>query len=291
MTLHQLRIFLAVAEQQHFSRAAHSLHMTQSAVSTQVKLLEEELNTQLFDRLGKTTHLTDAGRVLEEHARRILGEVRQAYQAMEELEGLNRGHVALGASTTPGTYLLPEILGKFRQKHPHIEVEYHIADTMNVEQMVLHHQVDFGVVGGQLIRPELTREAWLVDELIAVASPHHLLAHKTPVRLCDLQHEELILRGKGSATRQVIEREFEKRELGLNVAMELRDPESVKQMVVAGVGITICSKHAVQCELAARRLIQLKVQELPFQRELLLVSHRDKRFSAAASALLAMLRE
>ena len=105
MTLNQLRIFLAVADERHFSRAAQQLHITQSAVSTQVKLLEKELNTRLFDRLGRKTHLTEAGRLLKGRAKGILDAVEQVYQTMDELEGLRRGHIALGASTTPGTGL------------------------------------------------------------------------------------------------------------------------------------------------------------------------------------------
>ena len=289
MNLHQLEIFLAVARHRHFSKAAAELGLTQSAVSMQIKQLEETLGVPLFDRLGKTTHLTTAGMLLEEHASRILGGVREIYQSIEELKGLDRGSVALGASTTPGIYILPSILGRYKRRYPQIELLYQIADTQQIEQMVLLNQLDFGVVGGHLVEQELRIESYLTDELILVVDMNHPFAKRENITPEMLQSVSFILRPKGSATRKVIDEAFEKQGLALNVIMELRDPESVKQMVIAGLGATIVSKYAVQRETEVGSLVYVPVQGLPFTRQLVIVSHRDKRLSVAAQALLQLL--
>ena len=289
MNLHQLEIFLAVARHRHFSKAAAELDLTQSAVSMQIKQLEEELGVPLFDRLGKTTHLTTAGMILEEHASRILGWVREIYQSIEELQGLERGSVAVGASTTPGIYILPAILGAYKRQYPQVELDYQIADTQQIEQMVVLNQLDFGVVGGHLIKQDLRIEPYLTDELILVVGADHPFAKGEDVTLERLQSVPFILRQKGFATRKVIDEAFEKRELKLNVIMELRDPESVKQMVIAGLGATIVSKYAVRYEVKGGYLVHVPVQGFPFTRQLVIVSHRDKRFSVAAQTLLELL--
>ncbi len=291
VNLHQLEIFLAVARCRHFSKAATELDLTQSAVSMQIKQLEQELGVPLFDRLGKTTHLTTSGMLLEQHASRILGAVREVYQSIEELKGLERGSVALGASTTPGIYILPAILGMYKPRYPQVKLDYQIADTQQIEQMVLLNQLDFGVVGGHLVEQDLWIEPYLTDELILVVGVDHPFAKRGNVALEMLQSVSFILRQKGSATRKVIDEAFEKRGLKLNVTMALRDPESVKRMAIAGLGATIISKYAVQREIEAGSLVYVPVQGLPFTRQLVVVSHRDKRFSVAAQALLQLLRD
>ena len=289
MNLRQLEIFVAVAKHQHFSRAATELHLTQSAVSMQIKQLEEGLGVLLFDRLGKGTHLTSAGRLLEEKAYQILGQVREIHQSIEELEGLERGSVAVGASTTPGIYILPSILGAYKQQYPHVELDYQIAETKQIEQMVLLNQLDFGVVGGHLVQQELQTQPYLTDELILVVSANHALATETNVELEALQNVPFILRQKGSATRQVIDKAFEGRGLKLNAVMELRDPESVKRMVIAGLGATVISEYAMRCEIETGHLVHMTVEGLPLTRQLVIISHRDKQLSVAAQALLALL--
>ena len=291
MNLRQLKIFLTVAKYRHFSKAAQELHITQSAVSMQIKQLEETLGVILFDRLGKTVHLTAAGRILEEQALRILGVEREIYQAIEELKGLERGSVAVGASTTPGIYILPTILGKYRRRYPHVALNYWIAETQQIEQMTLNNQLDFGIVGGHLVEQDLRIEPYLTDELILVVGANHPLATERGVGLEALQQLPFILRPKGSATRKTIDDAAEDMDVKLNVTMELRDAESVKRLVIAELGVTIISKHAVQYELEAGRLVHVPVEGLSLKRQLVVVSRHDKALSTAAKALLALLHE
>jgi len=291
VNLRQLKIFLTVAKYRHFSKAAQELHITQSAVSMQIKQLEETLGVILFDRLGKTVHLTAAGRILEEQALRILGVEREIYQAIEELKGLERGSVAVGASTTPGIYILPTILGKYRRRYPHVALNYWIAETQQIEQMTLNNQLDFGIVGGHLVEQDLRIEPYLTDELILVVGANHPLATERGVGLEALQQLPFILRPKGSATRKTIDDAAEDMDVKLNVTMELRDAESVKRLVIAELGVTIISKHAVQYELEAGRLVHVPVEGLSLKRQLVVVSRHDKALSTAAKALLALLHE
>lgn len=167
---------------------------------------------------------------------------------------------------------------------------YQIADTQQIEQMLVLNQLDFGVVGGHLVEQSLRVEPYLTDELILVVSSDNVLAKRKNVNLEQLQDVPFILRQEGSATRRVIKEEFNKRGLKIQVIMELREPESVKQLVIAGLGATIISKYTVQYELSAGNLVQVPVKELPFTRKLIIVSHRDKRPSFAAEALLRLLR-
>ena len=291
MNLHHLETFLAVAKHQNFSRAAEELYLSQSAVSIQIKQLEEEFGIPLFDRLGRATKKTIVGEIFEERALQILGIIREIYQSIEDVKGLERGHVAVGASFSPGIYILPKILGVYKQRYPQVKLDYEIADTQQIEQMVLRNQLDFGVVGGHLIEQDLNIEPYLTDQLILVVGANHPLAAESEVKLKTIQHMPFILRHKGSAARKVIEKAFEKRRLRLNSIIELQDPEAVKQMVIAGCGATIMSKEAVRKELADGELVHIRAKGLPLTRQLVIVSRRNKRLSVAAQALLKLLRE
>ena len=178
-----------------------------------------------------------------------------------------------------------------RERYPQIELDYQIADTQEIEQMVLKNQLDFGVVGGHLIEQDLLTEPYLTDELILVVGADHPLATEEDVTLEATQHVPFILRHKGSATRKIIEDAFGRRGLKLNSILELQDLEGVKQMVIAGFGATIISKAAVRHEIESGDLVHVSAQGLPFTRQLVIISHPEKRPSVAAQALLSLLRD
>ena len=153
MTLRQLEVFLAVARAASFRRAAETLHLSQPALSQHVRELETELDTRLFDRLGRAVHLTEAGRVLEEHATRLFSTLTDARHAIADLQGLKRGTLTIGASTTPGIYVLPGVLGVLRQRHPGIDVTVHLGNSKQVESLVRAGEFDLGLVGDQRDKP------------------------------------------------------------------------------------------------------------------------------------------
>jgi len=290
VNLHQLRIFSTVARLASFSRAAEALHISQPSVSIQVADLERALGVELFEQLGKRIYLTDAGRVIEDYAQRILTLVDEAQDAVGEVGELHRGRVAVGATTTPGTYLLPKVLGRYGEQFPKITVTLEIGPTRRIQERLLRNELDVGVVGWVVGSPNLVVQPLLDDELVVVASPRHPLAAGTGMMVAALQDHRVILRERGTGTREAIEAALRGVEIELTPAMELGSIEATKEAVAEGLGITILSRLAVAAETAAGRLVIVPVTDLVFKRMLAIVYHRDKRISPAIQVFLDMLR-
>ena len=178
MEVRDLEVFLAVSARLNFTRAAEDVHLSQPSVSVRIRELERELGVKLFEQLGKRVTLTEAGRLLEPHARRVVAAMDDARHAVEELQGLERGLVLLGASTTPGTYLVPAIIARFKTDHPQIEIRLSVKDTRRVEEGVLANDFDFGFVGGHLVSGEVEATPWIIDEIQLVVSPNHTLLRR-----------------------------------------------------------------------------------------------------------------
>lgn len=278
MTLHQLRIFRAVAHHLNFTRAAQELHLSQPSASMQIQQLEEELGVPLFEKVGKRVNLSEAGKVLESYVHRVMALLEEAQEAIGEIKGLQRGHLHVGASTTPGVYLLPRIMGEFKARYPGIEVFLEIANTRRVEEKILRNEIDLGFVGGELeAKGEVKAEPYLMDELILVAAPAHPLAGRGEVRPEELSREGFILREPGSATRELALKALERLNVEVRTAMELGNPEAVKRTVAAGLGVSFVSRFSVLSEIAEGKLVVVPVRGLSFKRQLFILSHRDKR--------------
>lgn len=287
--LHHLRTFLAVADRGSFSRAAEALYVTQPAVSVTIKKMEAHYGTPLLDRLGKRVELTEAGRLLAGYARRMLTLGREAEGALAELKGLRTGRVVVAASTLPGTYLLPAALGAFSSRYPDISTTLAISHTQAAQKRVVDNEVDFGVIGEAENPPELTAVPYVDDELLLIVAPHHPLAQRSRVTLRDLRRQPFICRQPGSGTRQVIERQIADRWPDRRVRMEFGTVDAVKQAVMAGLGLAIVSKYAVELEVEAGRLRSFRLPQFGLRRTIDIVFRRDKRPSPAARALLAIL--
>lgn len=291
MTLHQLRIFLAVGRLKSFTQAADELHLSQPDVSLHVHELEEEIGLELFDRVGKRIHLTQAGEVLREQANRIFAQLRETEQALAELKGLMRGSLLIGASTTIGMYLLPQALSDFRRRFPGIKVHLKIANTQEIERLVGGMEVDVGFTGGVLtFSKELKVETYLEDELVLILPPKHPLAKKKNVHLSDLVKETFILREAGSATRQVFERALRGQKIETKVEMELDSTEAIKWAVAEGLGVSVVSKHAVERETKVGLLSKQRIDGLRLHRPLHIVYHGQRHLPPAARAFLDLLR-
>ncbi len=290
MNLHQLRIFSTVARLASFSRAAETLHISQPSVSIQVADLERSLGVELFEQLGKRIYLTDAGRVLENYAQRILTLVEEAQEAVAEVTELHRGRLAVGASTTPGTYILPKVLGRYEERFPKITVTLEIASTRRIQERLLRSEIDIGVVGWVASAQHFVIEPLLDDDLVVVVSAHHPLAASPGIPVAALADHRLILRERGSGTREAIEAAVRSVELDLTPAMELGSVEAIKEVVAAGLGVTILSRLAVASETAAGRLAVVPLTDLPLKRAFSIIYHRDKRLSPAIQVFLEMLR-
>jgi DNA-binding transcriptional LysR family regulator len=291
MTLHQLRIFLAVARLRSFTTAGYELHLSQPDVSLHIRELEEEIGLNLFERVGRKIHLTQGGELLKERANRIFAQLRETEQALAELKGLMRGALLIGASTTPGMYLLPQALSDFRRRFPGINVQMKIANTEEIERLVRDMEVDIGFTGGLIIQSkDLKVETYMEDELVLILPPRHPLGKKKKILASDLNEATFILREPGSATRQVFEQALRDHRTQIKIAMELGSTEAIKQAVAKGPGVAVVSKHAVAQETKLGLLSMRRIQGLPLFRSLFIVYHAQRLLPAAARAFLGLLQ-
>ncbi|MGH2349387.1 MAG: LysR substrate-binding domain-containing protein [bacterium] len=289
MNLHQLRIFYTVARLGSYSRAAEELKISQPSVSIQVGDLERSLGVDLFEQLGKRIYLTEAGRVLEEYAQRILGLFDEASAAVAEVRGVHRGRLAIGATNTPGTYLLPRALFAFQERFPQITVSLEIGTARRIQERVLRNELDLGVVGWDVSAQNLVSRRVYEDEIVLVVPPGHRLASGGPVPVGTLRDERVIMRERGSGTRESVEAALREANLSLPAAMELGSGEAIKEAVAAGLGVSFLSSLAVAADTAAGRLVIVPLEGVTITQPFVLIQHRDKRPSQAIAALIELL--
>ena len=292
MTLRQLEIFLAVAREKSFSLAAKKIHLSQPTLSEHISELESELGKQLFFRHGRhrVVKVTEAGRVFEQFAERAVLSVEGARQALADLDGLTHGSVLIGASTTPGLYVLPRMVAAFRTKYPGVDVKLQIANSQTIEGRVRERELDLGIVGGHALRPgQECLAAGMLDELVLIVSPAHAWARRRDVTPASLADEPLLVREEGSATRSVTERALQR--VKFRVAMELDHTEAIKQGVMAGLGVAFVSLYAVQGEIAAGRLRALRLRGVRIQRHFHVIHHEARRVTASARAFMQLFEQ
>jgi len=289
----RLSVFSAVARHSSFSRAAEELHLSQPAVSKHIRLLEAELGVQLLHRRGAAAarhrvELTDAGRIVADYAQRVSVLTEEVRRVLGELEGLQRGYLRVGASTTPGLYLLPQALAHFQKKYPGIEATLTIANSADVTRRVMSAQVDLGFVGVPTEMTGLQVRPFAEDEIVLIVPPGHSLAQQHSFTPGLLAEDTLILREAGSGTQQIAQSHLS--ELGVKPrrVMELSGCEAVKRAVAAGLGVAFVSRHAIALEMAQQVVSVPDMPELCFRRLLFILTRKDARPSAAALAFLAL---
>jgi DNA-binding transcriptional LysR family regulator len=287
MDLRRLEIFAKVAELGSFSRAAEALFLTQPTVSEHVRGLEDELGVQLLDRLGRGATPTRAGQLCLDYARRILSLAREARQAIDQFQGRMSGELVVGGSTIPGEYLLPALIGQFKTKYPEISISLMIGPSREVTGWVEDGRVEVGVVGAHPSARVLESRELMSDELVLVVPSGHAWSGRAVVTLAEVRTEPIILRERGSGSRQAFERALEDAGLDLSafrIAGEMASTQAIKQAVRAGVGLSLISKRAVEDECKARLLHCVKVKDLRVSRSFYLVTHRDRTRSPLANA-------
>jgi DNA-binding transcriptional LysR family regulator len=293
LTLHQLRVFLAVVEAGSFSRGAEQVHLSQSTVSHQVQSLGHAVGRRLFQSSGRGARLTAAGEVLAEQGRRILGAVEQAEEAFAALDGLRRGVVRVAGDTTVGIYVLPDALGAFHHRYPLIKVELSVANRDAVLERLVGGELDYAVVGRlwtSSSRP-IAAEPLLDHELIAVAAPHHPLVGRGKLPLAALAGSDLVLRERGSGTRESTEDLFHASGLSPIPALELASNGAVKRAAARGLGVSVLSRYAVRLELHLGLLVELQVEGFPVPRRWHLAWLREREPGPAAAAFREFLHE
>ena len=258
MSDRRLQVFHAVAGVLSFTRAAELLHMTQPAVTHQIRQLEQELDTRLFDRANNRISLTEAGRCTLGYASRIMALYGEMDEAVKALTGARTGLAAVGASTTVAEYMLPELLGEFRRRFPDVRIRLHVANTDAVVAMVADNTIDLGVVEGEVENRSLLVEPCRRDELVAIVAPGHPLEALEAVPAAALPEHPFVQREGGSGTRSVIARWLGEQGLAedaLDCPFELGSTEAIKGAVQAGVGVSIVSRATIANELELGRLV------------------------------------
>ncbi len=274
----RLLVFSTVARVASFTRAAEELNMTQPAVTHQIRQLEEELNTRLFDRTSNRISLTPAGEVVRDHAATILARYVELKEAVKALTGDASGLVTLGASTTVAEYMLPELLMDFRQRFPDVQIRLRVANTDAIVAMVADNAIDLGVVEGGVTNQLLQVEHCRSDELVVLLPLGHPLTHQRSIAPHALLDHPFILREEGSGTRSVIAAWLADKNLHeqqLNRPFELGSTEAIKGAVQAGMGISVVSKATVKKELALGLLVARPLCP-PLVRPFYFVRHRQK---------------
>ncbi len=288
ITLRQLRIFDQVARHGSISRAAEALHLTQPAVSMQVKELERQVGLALLEQIGKRLFLTDAGRELAEHARRILAQMADVESAMHQLRGLERGQLRLAVVTT-ANYVAPRLLASYSDKNPGVHISLQVGNREAVLAALADNRTDLAIMGQPPDDSDVVAQHFMDNPLVVIAPPTHPLAREARIPLSRLSREVLLVREAGSGTRAAMERFFIARGVTFRAGSELGTNEAIKQAVQAGLGLGVISAQTIELELETGRLAVLPVEGFPIMRHWYIVHRRQKRLSAAAQAFRAHL--
>ena len=273
----RLKVFRVAAEELSFTHAAEKLFLTQPAVTMQIKNLEDELQLRLFDRTGQRLALTPAGRILQDYATRIAALCVDAEQALAAARGETVGRLALAASTTIAQYLLPALAGAFIREHPGVELGIISANTAGAVAALVEGRVRLALIEGPAGRTDVKTETFIEDRLPLIVPPGHEWAEAGAIDAAKLAHAPLILRERGSGTREVVERALRKAGLvfkKLRVVMELDSTEAVKSAVCAGLGVGFVSEWALSREIALGTLKEIPVKNLDIRRSFLFVYPR-----------------
>ena len=292
MTLEQLRIFVAVAELEHVTRAARHLNLTQSATSSAVAALETRYATKLFDRVGRRIALTESGRLFLVEARAVLARATAAETVLTDLAGLARGSLIIFSSQTVGNYWLPALINQFRATHPGITLRLSLGNTEGVAAAVLDGAAELGFIEGGIDDPVLVSQPVAVDHLVLVASHRHPWARMAPISTADFSDVQWVCRERGSGTRTAHEAGLLALGLGseaLSDALELPSNEAICAAVEAGAGVTILSSLVVRRASQAGSLIAIDV-DLP-ARHFFLLRHKERYLTQASAAFQKLVTE
>jgi len=292
--LRQLEVFCKVVDLESFSKAASAVHLAQASVSERIANLEAAVGVRLLNRLGRRVTPTKAGELLYKHAIMLLDAKKTACLEMEAFLGLKQGEVNIGGSTIPGEYILPNVLGAFRQRYPFISVLLHIGDSSKIREMVLAGDVELGIVGSKSPDRNLIHLDLWKDELVLAVPIHHKWAGKRAVTLREIAREPFILREVGSGTLKIMEDYLRSAGLegigSLHVVASFGTSTAVKEGVKAGLGISILSLRALETELKEGILKALKVRGIPMSRTFYLIRDRRKATSPLCKAMIDFLK-
>ena len=282
-SLRQLRVFEAAATHRSFSRAAKLLHLTQPGVSMHIKELEADAGLPLFERVGKRLFLTEAGRELLARTREILRALKDAEDALDGLKGLKRGRINLAVVST-AKYFVPRLLASFARQFPELEVRLAVNNRDSVIEQLVAHEVDLAIMGRSPQALDTVAEAFAQNPHVIIAAPDHPLAKQRRIGVDRVAKEIFIVREPGSGTRLAMEQFFEERAQSCRIGMEMASNETIKQAVMAGMGVSFISRHTVDLEIQTQRLVVLEVTGTPVIKEWHVAHLAKTRLSPTADA-------
>jgi DNA-binding transcriptional LysR family regulator len=294
MDMRRLEVFCRVVELRSFTKAAEALSLSQPTVSEHIRTMEENLQERLIDRLGREVLPTPAGKLFYQYARNIVQLRDEAVQALEQFRGNLTGSLILGASTIPGTYVLPKLIGSFKRMHAAIQITLRISDTAEIVREVLAGTIEAGVMGSKWADRRLITEKIFSDELVLAVFPGHAWASRGIIEPEELMREPFILREQGSGTRMVMKQALEEHDLDpgrMDVVAEMGSTEAVRQGIKSRIGVSILSQKAVQEDLQYGHLVKVDIRGIRIVRPLYLALRKSRQMSPLCNAFLDHLRK
>ena len=285
ITMRQLQVFESVARHLSFTRAAEELHLTQPAVSMQVKQLESMVDIALFEQLGKKVHLTEAGRTMVKHSRKMMAQLNEIEKDINGLRGVDGGQLKICIASTVN-YFATRLLSRFCDVYKSVGIS---LDVINREELIKRleaNQPDLVLMGQPPEELDVVAKAFMENPLIIIANPQHKLCGKKNIPLSAMANEVFVMREPGSGTRTAMKRVFRQYEVEPKFGVQLSSNETVKQSVEAGLGLAVVSAHTVDLELNAGRLVSLEVEHFPIMRKWCVAYRRGKKLSATAQIFL-----
>ncbi|MCP3869346.1 MAG: LysR family transcriptional regulator [Gammaproteobacteria bacterium] len=283
VTFRQLTLFEAVARHLSYTRAAEELHLSQPAVSMQIRQLEDSVGSALFEKSGKRISLTEAGTEVFQYSQSINHQLEELEEVLESLKGLNRGRLHIAVASTVN-YFAPCLLAAFHRRYPRIHLELDVTNRQRLVQMLTDNSIDMVLMGQPPRNLEVESEVFMDNPLVVVAPPDHSLSSETGITATRLAEEPFLMRESGSGTRQAMERYFLEQGLEIHQGMQMTHNEAIKQGVRAGLGLGIVSLHTIELELETKRLVTLDAAGFPIQRHWYLVYRKGKRLSPPGKA-------
>ena len=281
ITLRQTRAFEAVAEAGSITRAAERLHLTQPAVSMQIKKLEQQAGLALIEVVGKQIHLTDAGQEMLRYCRRINRTVQEAQAVLQAMRELRHGRLSISVASTVN-YFATHFIASFHALHPDIQIRMEVTNRETLVRQLQDYDKDLFLMGQPPEDASIRAYPFMDNPLVVIASPRHPLAAEPGIPLQDLRDEPFVVREPGSGTRMALQGLLRRHGLELASHMEMNSNEAIKQAVMAGLGLGVVSRHTVRLELAAGALVELPVEGFPLLRQWYLVHRADRPMSHAA---------
>ena len=278
ITMRQLQVFEAVARRLSFTRAAKELHLTQPAVSMQVKQLESMLELPLFEVLGKKVYLTEAGRTMLRHSRTMMSHLVEIEHDIHNLRGIDGGTLNLCIAATVN-YFATRLLAKFCAKHQTVQINLDISNREQLLKRLAANEPDLVLMGQPPPGLDVRARAFMENPLIVIANPRHRLAGEQKIPIEAVENETFVMREPGCETRTVMQQVFEQHGVALNPGMEMSTNEAIKQSVAAGFGLAVVSAHTVELELNAGHLVSLDLKHFPIMRKWYVVHRKGKRLS------------